>query len=370
MPYRPKLYRQTARVLRRGALATSITLLTGPLSACTSEERSFEAQPGGAMGISLLRKEQWAEERIPRLRAAHVHAGSISMIVSDPPFDHIVAPVSAAALARLTTAPSLPRAIPVEGWLLAVNDDSSVVLTDSAGRSTFVVRADGTKRRLHISTIESVSAVSIHGGALFTLSVGDSARVALHSPLTGRWSEWQPMPPLSVSRRSDGLQGRSNGVRSETFAANTTAVVQMVGGRDRLYYWRTIGRYDSIYIPALRRTVTRRAKSAAVELAADPVFLGTLNDSIAVAVHRAQAPVKGSGGAQHFVSLVDFRRYRVCLDLPLREPGDIPLIFSLRGDTLIGVGPKSGSSSNRARQVWLWRVTASDCPWNFIQGKL
>lgn len=150
-------------------------------------------------------------------------------------------------------------------------------------------------------------------------------------------------------------------------------------GADYLYFRGRAGApFDSILLPRLRR------RGAATELLREvvrdtsrgrealfksslPMTAAYVNDSIVAVVH-GDVTLRGTQfeGAYH-VSLLDVRRYRVCIDLPLPVPTDPVPQLHLRDTQLYALVQHIGKTDGGTTAMLRFRLDTGKCAWNFVQ---
>jgi len=146
---------------------------------------------------------------------------------------------------------------------------------------------------------------------------------------------------------------------------------------DHIYYRNDSLSRDSIWLPTIRRrgaaTAALMATATDTSKGRDALFKSSLpmltrivNDSVIAVVHSDVEMNKNLFTGTYFVSLVDTRTRRVCIDLPLRLPSDpMPRITMIR-DTVVAVVQHVAEKGDAGTYVVRMHVSSKTCPWNYV----
>lgn len=179
-------------------------------------------------------------------------------------------------------------------------------------------------------------------------------------------------------------------------ARRGTATITAFEVSNQLYIESTGAPPDSIVLPTLRRRGAQEALLDAVVTdstrgmdaiykSSFPWTMDFVNDSVVAVTHGDMDFDRGTFTGRFYLSLLDIRRFRVCIDQPIDAPAEPMPRFAMRGDTLMAVvvhvgdatrpvsSTKDTSSADHGPSdgVFLkrWRVNLLGCPWNYVQRR-
>lgn len=101
-----------------------------------------------------------------------------------------------------------------------------------------------------------------------------------------------------------------------------------------------------------------------------PVLASILNDTTAAVIHSDFELAGTQFVGRYFLSLVNFRKGKVCIDLPLPVPQDPLPQFTMRADTLIALVQHVGDAAEARTFMVHIHVDAASCSWNYFGERL
>ena len=174
-------------------------------------------------------------------------------------------------------------------------------------------------------------------------------------------SEAQPDGPRGLVRldsvpQAGGAVVSSTGSDSVPHDARGQTTVLTRQASDFVSVQRGAAAPDSLQLPRLRRAGAPTST---------PVLTRFLDDTLVAVVHADRATRREDHQGRYFLSLLNLRRGRVCLDLPL------PLAsghaqFRLHGDTVEAAVSGGSNASNATAWRVRWHVIPARCPWNYV----
>lgn len=306
---------------------------------------------------------------------------------------------------------------------LAVTADGRIIVADNASKQLVVFDGSGAplvrmgRQGSGPGEFESVGAVTLMGDSLIAVKNMARGRVEVFS-LSGQRYAWgraipgraydlafdngtlsqsvlSPVDGYSVLSVRDSMDApRKSGAVPKLYrdapmlagpfgtvahARRGPMGIQVFEGSNYIFFQSdSTGKTDSISLPVLRR---RGAKTEALTaIARDtsrgmdalykssiPTAVAFVNDSVAVVVHTDVDLEKNAFTGRTYVSLVDIRRYRVCLDLPLAVPGDPLPRIALRDSTVYALTEHVNDDGTGGAWVVRSRLDLGICPWNYVQ---
>ncbi len=155
-------------------------------------------------------------------------------------------------------------------------------------------------------------------------------------------------------------------------------LVQAFEASNYLFYTVPFGSVDSIDLPKLRRkgAQTTLLRKVAVDTARGrealfgssiPMHVRILNDSIVAVVHSDVQLDRNLFRGRYFLSLLDIRHYRVCLDIPLTLPTDPLPRLQIVGDTVFALVQHVSKDRYDGAYLVRYAIDQTACPWNHVQ---
>lgn len=361
---------------------TSTLLLTvglGLLSAACHRDKTLGSQPDGPIGLTVVDSVRLAEnDTVSVGRPAGFAVTANAIIASD-------------------------------------NDDQHVIEYTRHGG---FVRQFG-RRGKGPGELESVGSVAIIGDSLIAVKNLAAANVSIFDRSTGQY-RWKAAIPSRIydlvadDNRLSGAAITADGKGSVSVFSDSSGdvytdgvvpdiykhfpvlvgpfgtvmhdrrgvqLVEAFEGTNFIFFRRAANApFDSIELPVLRR---KGAKAKLLErVAVDtshgkealfassiPMTLGFLNDSIVAVVHSDVELDRNLFTGSSYISLLDLRRYRVCVDLPLPLPADPLPRTVLVGDTLFALVQHVEGQKYSGTYVVRLAIDLDACPWNYVQKR-
>ncbi len=361
------------RALLRSAAGTALLF-----TACTPEQPrdESEAQPNGPVGVTVL--------------------DSIRLQDTDTAFV------------------AQPAAI-------AVTAQGDLFLSDNANKRIYRFRRDGrfvrtiSKRGSGPGEVESVGSIALDGDSLLVVKNLARLRVEVFAAASGefRWGRQLPQRTFDITA-SNGtiyagglLPNASTSLASFSSATDSVrhlgwvpellrdhpiligpfgtvahhvagdAIAQAFEASDYIYFRTSPLVRDSIFLPRIRRrgaaTEALRATAADTSRGREALFRSSIpmltrfvNDSIIAVVHSDVELSNNLFTGRYFLSLLDVRTRRVCIDLPLALPSDPLPRITMVADTLVAVVQHVPDAGDAGTFVVRMHVSVNTCPWNYV----
>ncbi|MEI6739667.1 MAG: 6-bladed beta-propeller [Gemmatimonadaceae bacterium] len=357
------------RFLRFGFLA-SWTL------ACGSRSERSEMQPEGPLGVKVVDSVRLAEnDSVTLARPAGLVITADAIYVTDNATKQVSEFGRDGHLIRhFGRRGKGPGEFESVGAIVVVNDSLLAIKNlASASIDLFDRKTARFLRRVRVpSRLYDLVADNGHisGGAItadgrssvFSFAAGDSS-----GAFTGIVPSIYQEYPILVGPFGTVTHDRRGGLLVEAFEASNF-----------LFFTVASASADSINLPILRRKGAQTAllRKVAVDTARGkealfgssiPMHVRILNDSIVALVHSDVTLDRNLFRGRYFLSLLDIRRYRVCLDIPLTLPTDPLPRIQIVGDTVFALVQHVSNDRYDGTYLVRYSIDQSVCPWNHVQ---
>jgi hypothetical protein len=304
---------------------------------------------------------------------------------------------------------------------IAVTAQGDLFLSDNANKQIFRFSRDGrfvrtiSRRGSGPGEVESVGSIALDGDSLLVVKNMARMRVEVFDAATSefRWGRQLPQRAFEITSKNGAIYAaglmpnastslvsfstatdsikhlgwipkilRDNPVLMGPFGTvshdvSGHAIAEAFEASDYVYYQTKGLPRDSMTLPTIRRRGA--ATEALLATAADtskgrealfmssvPMLTRFVSDSVIAVVHSDVELSNNLFIGKYYVSLIDVRQRRVCIDLPLALPVDPLPRLTMIGDTLVAIVQHVPAKGSAGTFVVRMHVSSKTCPWNYV----
>lgn len=344
---------------------------------CGAPTDRSEMQPDGPLGVTVTDSVRLAEnETVMLARPAGLAITSDAIFVTDNGSKHVSEFGRDGRLVRQFGRRGTGPGEFASVGAVAVVGDSILAIKNLANASVDVFDRNTARFMMRVPVPSRLFDLVADGGrisggaiaadghsSVFSFAAGDSIGTAI-----GVVPEIYQEHPILVGPFGTVAHDRRGKLLVEAFEAS-----------DFLFFRQAPDfAFDSIDLPTLRRRGSQAAllRKVAVDTARGrealfgsslPMHVRILNDSIVALVHSDVTLDRNAFRGKYFLSLLDIRRYRVCLDIPLALPADPLPRVQIVGDTLFALVQHTPKERDVETYLVRFAIDQNSCPWNYVQ---